>query len=148
MAPPLNFCLHSHPDENHPIREQFRRKGRPASDSNLSYTRLNTRITTIVNEWDSLIQDLVVNEKTRQSNEHYQQSFVEGNRGCFWKCVGCSCVIHEHCLDFVDQWMLYKDSSFKCKEFQEVITRLYVLEVPFGGSFYRLYNFAIRSFLR
>lgn len=112
VAPPLSFCLLDCPTDVYPVREQPRRRGRPPLSA--SQPRSVQRASTILDEWNFIINDILNNEHARRENEQHQQSFCEGNRGCFWKCVGCGCTIHEKCLDFVDQWMLFKDDQFKC----------------------------------
>lgn len=114
VAPPLSFSLASSPTDNHPVHEVVRNRGRKPNDYRLSQVRLNGLVDSFVTEWDGIVQELITNEETRLFFESKKQSFAEGNRGDFWKCATCNCIVHEQCLDFSDHWMLFKDNQFKC----------------------------------
>ena len=63
--------------------------------------------------WDSAVLNILTAcEQYKRNNGDFY--FMEGNRGGFWKCIGCECIVHEKCFDVKDHWLLFKDNQFKC----------------------------------
>ena len=122
-APPINFVLSSLPPEpetttTHTVRMRGRRREFANPQRNLS------QMISISNSWTNEVESFF--KRYEKNQEEHCIHFVDNGRGCFWRCVCCDCVVHEQCLDFKDQWMLFEDSEFKCKSRSFLISRFYV----------------------
>ena len=116
LAPPIDFVLSSPPTEHNEERIVFRTarlRGRPPSDGNPH--RMLVRMRSIYNSFASDLDSFA--KRLAKSRNEEKIPFSPNGRGRFWRCIGCGCVVHEHCLDFRDQWMLFQDSQFKCTGF-------------------------------
>lgn len=132
LAPPLNFVLSSPPAEHNEERIVFRAarlRGRPPSEGNTHRVlfRMRSIYNSFANDLDSFAKRLV------KSRNEEKIPFSPNGRGRFWRCIGCDCVVHEHCLDFKDQWMLFQDAQFKCTVSPFLQCRLHVSELPLRG---------------
>ena len=136
-APPINFVLSSLPPEPstvtpQPVRTRGRRRREVASPQrNLS------QMISISDSWMNEVD--AFSKRYEKNQEDHCIQFLDDGRGCFWRCVCCDCVIHEQCLDFKDQWMLFEDSEFKCKFSSSLISRFYVSSLPVQRSYYKLF---------
>ena len=112
-APPINFVLSAPPAERSEELAMFRGtrpRGRPPNEGSTHRVLFRMRST-----YNSFANDLdLFANRLSKSRKEEKIPFYPNGRGGFWRCIGCNCVVHDHCLDFKDQWMLFQDSQFKC----------------------------------